>query len=472
MASADIGLIGLGVMGQNLALNIADKGYQVAAYEREAVLRQQFIAAISDSSLAATISCHSDLTDWLAALKSPRAILLMIKAGVPVDEQLAALQPLLTAGDLIIDGGNSHYLDTAKRYQAMQSAGLYYLGIGVSGGAYGARHGPALMVGGSEQGYQQVDGLLAAIAASVNEQKCCAYLGAAGAGHFVKMMHNGIEYADMQLIAEIYALLRALNVSYPDMQALFNEWNKGELNSYLLEITATILTASDAESGLPMVEMILDSAEQKGTGQWAVHAALVLGVPAPTISEAVFARSISALKEERIVAERLLHIDTLQRPANELIDALPSALLAAKVCTYAQGFAVLKAASDHYQWQLPFTTISSIWRGGCIIQARILNAISEAFERNEALYNLLLDPYFQVILQNHHLALRRVVATAAALGVATPALSSALSYFDSYRTSRLPANLIQAQRDYFGAHNYQRIDKQGYFHTDWQALEA
>lgn len=466
--TADIGLIGLGVMGQNLALNIVDHGYQIAAFEREQSLANAFSANLSQDHEKSITLCQT-LQEFTAQLKPPRSILLMITAGDPVDQQIEALKPLLDNGDLIIDGGNSHYLHTQQRYRSLNERQLQYIGLGVSGGAEGARLGPSLMAGGNAAGFKRVENILQAISAKVDNEPCCAYLGDEAAGHFVKMIHNGIEYADMQLIAEIYHIMKTmLGLPHKQMQALFQEWNQGELNSYLIEITADILGVTDEESGQPLVEMIMDRAAQKGTGLWASHAALELGVPAPTIIEAVTARALSMLKEERIVADRLIHPKTLNPKNPQLTDILPGALLSAKICAYAQGFAVMRAASQIYQWDLPFMEIARIWRGGCIIRAQFLNNIREAYERNAELYNLLFDPYFQVQLQRHQLSLRRLVATAVAAGIPIPALSSALAYFDSFRNSRLPANLIQAQRDYFGSHQYQRIDKPGLFHTDWK----
>jgi 6-phosphogluconate dehydrogenase len=469
MSKADIGLIGLGVMGRNLAMNMADHGYRVSACERDQTLRTEFAASEAKDK---SIILYDTLEQLTATLEPPRAIMLMITAGEPVDQQIALLKPLLQRDDLIIDGGNSHYIHTRERYHALAADGIQYVGMGVSGGESGARSGPSIMAGGTAAGFARVQKIFQDIAARVDDEPCCAYLGEDAAGHFVKMIHNGIEYADMQLIAEVYHIMKTmLHLPHLEMQDLYNEWNQGELTSYLIEITAAILGTPDPETGQPLVEMIMDRAGQKGTGLWASQAALELGVPAPTIIEAVSARALSMLKEERIVADRLIHPKTLSPKDARLAEILPGALLSAKICAYAQGFAVMRAASQLYQWNLPLADISRIWRGGCIIRAKFLNNIMQAFQRNTDLYNLLFDPYFQVQLQKHQLSLRRVVATAVAAGIPIPALSSALAYFDSYRNSRLPANLIQAQRDYFGAHGYQRIDKPGVFHSDWTKKE-
>jgi 6-phosphogluconate dehydrogenase len=396
----------------------------------------------------------------------------MVKAGEATDQQIEALAPLLEPGDLIIDGGNARYPDTIRRDRALREQGLLFSGTGISGGEEGARHGPSIMPGGAEEAYARVAPTFEAIAAKVDGQPCCTHIGPDGAGHFVKMLHNGIEYADMQLIAETYAVMKdALGLGYPEMQAIFAEWNRGELDSYLIEITADILGKSDPETGRPMAEIILDRAAQKGTGAWAVAAALELGAPAPVLAAAVGARSLSMLKEERVRAGKAL-AGRAQRSEGQaaLVPALRDALLAAKVCAYAEGFAIMAAAGKVHDWPLDFGAIASIWRAGCIIRARFLYRIKEAYERDPAVPSLLLDPYFADLVTRAQPAWREVVATATRHGVAIPALSSALAYFDGYRSARLPANLIQAQRDYFGAHTYERVDRPGTFHTEWLAL--
>ncbi len=466
---AEIGLIGLGVMGQNLALNIAEHGHQIAVYNRTAARTEAFCA--TDDARRFPVRACLTLGDLVAAIRRPRAIVLMVKAGEATDAQIDELAPLLEPGDVIIDGGNARFQDTIRRERALRAKGLLFLGTGVSGGEEGARHGPSIMAGGDAAAFARVRATFEAIAAEVDGVPCCAHLGPDGAGHFVKMLHNGIEYADMQLIAETFALMRdGLGLGYPAMQAAFAEWNRGELNSYLIAITADILTKTDPETGQPMVEVILDRAGQKGTGGWAVAAALEVGVPAPTIAEAVAARSLSALKPERVeAAARLAGPKDAARPDLSL-DGLQAALLAAKLCAYAQGFAVMAGAARDHGWRLDFGTIATIWRGGCIIRARFLNRIKDAYDRDPGLSNLLLDPYFAALIGKAQSGLRRVVAAAAGAGIAAPALASALAYFDGYRAARLPASLIQAQRDYFGAHTYERVDREGSVHSDWASL--
>jgi 6-phosphogluconate dehydrogenase len=468
-SQAEIGLIGLGVMGQNLALNIAERGFPVAVYNRTPSRTEAF-ARSEEAGQLPVMPCLS-LESLVAALARPRAIMLMVKAGAATDGQIEALAPLLDPGDVIIDGGNAHYRDTIRRERALRERDLLFLGTGISGGEEGARHGPSIMAGGEAAAYQRLRPIFEAIAAKVDGAPCAAHVGADGAGHFVKMIHNGIEYADMQLIAETYALMRdALGLAYPAMQAAFAEWNRGELDSYLIAITADILGKSDPETVQPMVEVILDRAGQKGTGGWAVAAALELGVPAPTIAEAVAARSLSALKDERVAAAgRLRGPEGRAGPAVAL-DRLRDALLAAKLCAYAQGFAVMAAAAAAQGWQLDFGTIASIWRGGCIIRARFLDRIRQAYRREPGLANLLLDPSFTDLIAGAQAGLSDVVAQAAERGVAIPGLASALAYYDGYRAARLPASLIQAQRDYFGAHTYERVDRPGSFHSDWTGL--
>jgi 6-phosphogluconate dehydrogenase len=472
MASqADIGLIGLGVMGQNLALNIADHDFEVAVYNRTAARTEAFAA--SEDARSRPIAPCATLEDLVGALRAPRAVILMVQAGAATDDQIAALAPLLGPGDVIVDGGNARYQDTIRRERALGERGLRLLGTGISGGEEGARHGPSIMAGGAPEAYARVQPVLEAIAAKVDGAPCCARLGPDGAGHFVKMLHNGIEYADMQLIAETYTLMKdGLDLGYPEMRATFAAWNQGDLDSYLIEITADILGKRDPETGQPMVEVILDRAGQKGTGGWAVAAALELGVAAPTIAQAVAARTLSAAKDARVyAAPRLAGPEAREDHTSTVdLDSLRDALLAANVAAYAQGFAVMAAASSAHSWGLDLGTIARIWRGGCIIRARLLNRIREAYARDAALANLMLDPYFAALLADIQEGLRDAIVGAAHRGLAAPALASALAYYDGYRSPRLPANLIQAQRDYFGAHTYERVDRPGSFHSDWSAL--
>jgi 6-phosphogluconate dehydrogenase len=471
MASqAEIGLIGLGVMGQNLALNIADHGFPIAVYNRTAARTEAF-AASAEAQARPIVPCAT-LEDLIGGLRPPRAIILMIQAGAATDDQIEALVPLLEPGDVIIDGGNARYQDTMRRERALAERGLRFLGTGISGGEEGARHGPSIMAGGAVEAYERVRPIFEAIAAKVGGMPCCAHVGPDGAGHFVKMLHNGIEYADMQLIAETYALMKdALDLGYPEMQAAFAAWNQSDLESFLIEITAEILGKRDPETGAPMVEMILDRAGQKGTGGWAVAAALELGVPAPTIAEAVAARSLSAQKDERVhAASRLTGPAGKARERAPELAVLRDALLAAKIAAYAQGFAVIAAAGREHGWALDLGTIATIWRGGCIIRARFLDRIREACARDVPPPNLMLDPYFAAALAGAQDRLREAVIIATRCGVAAPALASALAYYDGYRSTQLSANLIQAQRDYFGAHTYERVDRPGSFHSDWSAL--
>lgn len=464
----DLGLIGLGVMGQNLVLNMARNGFSVGIYNRTASTTKQFIA-----EQAAGKDIHPGYTyeEFIGLLKRPRTIMLMIKAGAPVDAVIGDLVPLLEADDLIIDGGNSYFKDTERRAQALQEKGLHYIGTGVSGGEYGALHGPSIMPGGPRKAYDRVRRILEAIAAKVNGEPCVTYLGPRGAGHYVKMVHNGIEYGDIQLIAEAYDILsRGGGLIPEELHEVFAQWNKGELSSYLIEITADIFTKQDEETGKPLVDMILDEAAQKGTGKWASQDAMDLGVPIPTIDMAVESRFISAYKEERVTASQVLHGPEARFEGNrdQLVEDVRNALFAAKICSYAQGMALLQAASREYEYDLDLAAIARIWRGGCIIRAAFLNDVAAAFEKNPELPNLLLDPYFTKAVEDRHDALRCVIQTATALGIPCPGLSASLAYYDSYRTARLPANLIQAQRDYFGAHTYRRVDKKGVFHTEWE----
>ncbi len=466
---ADIAVVGMAVMGRNLALNIESRGFTVAVHNRTARTLEAFVNG--EGAGKRLLPCVT-LPELVAALSRPRRILLMVKAGAPVDAVLADLQPLLDPGDVILDGGNSFFADTIRRCREAEDAGLLYLGTGVSGGDEGALRGPSIMPGGSEEAYRMVSPILTEIAAQVDGSPCCTYIGAGGAGHYVKMVHNGIEYGDMQLIAEAFSLLQQLcGMTYPAMQERFADWNRGDLDSYLIEITARILAATDPETGAPMVDVILDKAGQKGTGTWTGQSALELGAPAPTIAEAVFARSLSAAKRERITAAGVLRGPGTNFTGDraDLSDAIGHALYAAKICSYAQGFALMRTAASEYEWQLDYGAIAMIWRGGCIIRARFLQRIKEAYDRQPNLANLMLDPYFADVLHRAQSAWRQVIGAATSSGIPVPAFASALSYFDSYRTARLPASLIQAQRDYFGAHTYERVDRPGTFHTNWSS---
>ena len=467
MEYSDIGIVGLGVMGENLALNLERHGFAVGGFDLEAGKRESFARRTQGKRAQASRS----LAELVACLQPPRRLLLMVPAGGAVDSVLADLRPLLAAGDIVIDGGNSRFADTQRRMLALQGSGILYVGAGVSGGEEGALRGPALMPGGDAQAWPLVKPMLQAIAAQADDgQPCCEWMGAGGAGHFVKMVHNGIEYADMQMICEAYWLMRQLlGMSAADMSPVFARWNEGELGSYLVGITADILARTDPETGGALVDLILDTAEQKGTGKWASQAALDLGVNAPTIADAVFARTLSAARPERVAAAGLLAGPQTHYAGEPgaFVEKIRRALLAAKICSYAQGFQLLGAADREHQWQLPFSTIASIWRAGCIIRARLLEDIRSAYARDPGLVNLLVDGHFARVMSGCQQDLRDVVATAAQQGVAVPAFMSALAYYDSYRSPRLPANLLQAQRDYFGAHSYQRLDRPGKFHTRW-----
>ena len=477
MEKADIGLIGLAVMGENLALNIESKGYRVAVFNRTVSKVEDFVNGRARGKRVVGTRAIEELID---ALSRPRKIILMVKAGEPVDQFIEVLSPMLSDGDLIIDGGNANFADTMRRHDVLTASGLLFIGTGISGGEEGALKGPAMMPGGSKKAYTLVEPIFTKIAAQVDGAPCCSYIGPNGAGHYVKMVHNGIEYGDMQLICEAYALMKqALGMSADDMRQLFTEWNRGELNSYLIEITADIFTQRDA-SGAPLVDAILDQAGQKGTGKWTSTSALDLGVAAGTIAEAVFARYISAIKSERVKAAQVIEgpRGKYEGDKSAFLKAIHDALYAAKICSYAQGFALMREASREYEWNLNLGKISLGWRGGCIIRARFLHRIAEAYENNPNLPNLLLDPYFRQALESMQENWRHVVSTATQLGIPIPAFGSALAYFDSYRSERLPANLIQAMRDYFGAHTYHKIGENGdpivgddgaptVFHTEW-----
>ncbi|TVQ72429.1 MAG: NADP-dependent phosphogluconate dehydrogenase [Balneolaceae bacterium] len=471
MKKNDIGLIGLAVMGENLVLNMESKGFSVAVYNRSEGKTRAFAGSKAKGK---NIYPAYTLEDFVNAVESPRKIMLMVKAGEPVDKTIESLIPLLDKGDLIIDGGNSDYQDTERRSEWLDKEGILFIGTGVSGGEEGALKGPSIMPGGQKEAYELVEPIFTKISAQVDGEPCSTLIGAAGAGHFVKMVHNGIEYGDMQLITEAYMLLKhVLGMDAQQLHETFNEWNSGDLDSYLIEITADILGKTDAETGKPLVDVILDTAGQKGTGKLTVRAALDTGVSTPTIAEAVFARIISSLKEERVEASKILSgPDTAPFDGDVEVfkNAVRDALYASKICSYAQGFALMQAASDEYGWDLKFGEISMIWRGGCIIRAHFLQHIKNAYDNNPDLKNLLLDPYFTKSIQKAQMPWREVVAAASKLGIPIPAFSSALSYYDSYRSARLGANLLQAQRDYFGAHTYERIDKEGFFHTEWMKI--
>jgi 6-phosphogluconate dehydrogenase len=460
----DVGLVGLGVMGENLALNLHRNGFAVTGFDLEEHKRDSFAARTG------SVAPRSP-QELVASLRAPRVLLLMVPAGAAVDAVLADLRPLLAPGDIVIDGGNTRFTDTTRRIQELTGTGILFVGAGVSGGEEGALRGPSIMPGGDAQAWPRIQPILQAIAARAEDgQPCCDWLGPGASGHYVKMVHNGIEYADMQTLCEAYFLMQQLlGMPAGAMAKVFARWNEGELSSYLVGITADILARVDPRSGGPLVDMIVDTAEQKGTGKWASQAALDLGVTAPTVAEAVFARAISALRAERAIAADVLagpHVP-FTGDADAFVEKIRRALLAAKVCAYAQGFQLLASADKEYGWDLPFGTIAGLWRAGCIIRARLLDDIRRAYARDAHLANLLLDADFARMLAGSHQALREVVAAAARHGVAVPAFMSALAYYDGYRSRRLPANLLQAQRDYFGAHTYQRLDQPGKFHTKW-----
>ncbi|MCM3337138.1 NADP-dependent phosphogluconate dehydrogenase [Paenibacillus sp. MER TA 81-3] len=469
MTKNQIGVIGLAVMGKNLALNIESRGFTVSVYNRSREKTDALIEEAQGKQLTATYS----IEQFVQSLEAPRKMLIMVQAGQATDATIEQLLPYLDEGDIIIDGGNAHFPDTRRRSKYLEDKGIRFIGAGVSGGEEGALKGPAIMPGGQESAYRLVEPILTSISAKVNGDPCCTYIGPDGAGHYVKMVHNGIEYGDMQLICEAYHLLTTvLGVNAEELHSIFSEWNKGELDSYLIEITADIFSKYDKETGKPMVDVILDAAGQKGTGKWTSQSALDLGVPLSMITESVFSRFLSALKDERVAASKVL-----QGPAAKpfdgdkaaFIESIRKALYASKIVSYAQGFAQMRAASEESGWNLRYGEIAMIFRGGCIIRSRFLQNIKDAYDRDSELKNLLLDPYFKNIVESYQDAWRQVISTAVAYGVPVPGFSSALSYFDSYRTERLPANLLQAQRDYFGAHTFKRVDKEGSFHFNWMS---
>ena len=471
MAKAQFGVLGLAVMGQNLAMNVANKGFTVAVFNRSRVRTDEMMAGPAKGNKK-VIPTYSE-KELCEALETPRRILIMVKAGAPVDEVISQLKPFLQKGDMIIDGGNSLFKDTERRVKALEAEGYAYIGTGVSGGEEGALKGPCIMPGGTKKAYEAVEAILTKISAQVDDGPCCAYIGPRGAGHYVKMIHNGIEYIDMQLIGEAYGLLSSLlGMKAPELAKVFDTWNEGGLDSYLIQITADILQQPDpVRKGEYLVDYVLDTAGQKGTGKWTAVNALDMGIPANSIAEAVFSRCMSAIKEERVEAAKQLGGPKAAYAGDraQLINAVRDALYCSKICAYAQGFQLMREAQKEYQWKLDFATIASIWRGGCIIRARFLQKITDAYTRNPNLVNLLLDPYFNQQIQKGQENWRSVVALAAGNGIAAPAFMSALAYYDGYRSARLPANLLQAQRDYFGAHTYERTDQPRgkFFHLDW-----
>ena len=467
---ADIGLIGLAVMGENLVLNMERNGFRVAVFNRSVEKVDRFL---NDRGKGKNVvGCHL-LAEFCAALERPRKVMLMIKAGKAVDEMIAQLLPLLEPGDIIIDGGNSFFQDTIRRTAYLGEKGLNFIGTGVSGGEEGALKGPSIMPGGAPAAWPVVKPIFQAIAAKVaGGRPCCEWVGDNGAGHYVKMVHNGIEYGDMQMICEAYWILKnLLGLSAAELHEVFAEWNKGELNSYLIEITANIFAKTDPDTGKPVAEIILDTAGQKGTGKWTSQSALDLGAPAPTVAEAVFARCLSAVKEERVAASKVLSgkVKGFTGDRKAFIESVRKALYASKICSYAQGFQLMRLAAKEYNWDLQYGDIALLWRGGCIIRASFLDKIKAAFDKNPSLANLLLDDFFHAIIDDCQEAWREVVAAAVLAGIPVPAFSSALAYFDGYRSANLPANLLQAQRDYFGAHTYERVDRPRgeIYHTEW-----
>jgi 6-phosphogluconate dehydrogenase len=460
-----IGLIGLAVMGKNLAYNIADRGFPIAVYNRSAEKTREAEAEYAKDTLKGFFS----LEEFISALESPKKVMLMVKAGSAVDESIEQLLPLLSAGDVIIDGGNSHYEDTERRTEYLKEKGLLYLGTGVSGGEEGARNGPAIMIGGSKEAYELVKPVFHAISAKADGEDCCGFVGNGGAGHFVKMVHNGIEYADMQLIGESYAILqRLLGLSALELSNVFGQWNTGELESYLISITSEIFKKTDNETGKPLVDLILDKAGQKGTGKWTGQISLELGSPVPAITSAVYDRFLSAKKEERVNASKIYsRTPMLHKADTSLIESVRRALYASKICAYAQGFSMLKDASNTYGWNLNYAQIAKIFRGGCIIRAKFLTELAKEFTLDNNLASILISPYFAKTIQTYEKDWRKVISLAVENGIAAGAFTSSLSYFDNYRSAQMPMNLLQAQRDYFGAHTYERTDKDGIFHTRW-----
>lgn len=470
MTKQQFGVIGLAVMGKNLALNVESRGYSVSVFNRTYKKTEDFMG---NEAQGKNFFGAETIEEFVDSLEKPRKIMLMVKAGPATDKTIETLRPLLDEGDIIIDGGNTFFQDTIRRNKELDASGIHFIGTGVSGGEEGALKGPSIMPGGQEEAYKHVAPILEAISAKVDGDSCVTYIGPNGAGHYVKMVHNGIEYGDMQLIAEAYFILKhVLGLSAQELHDVFKDWNQGELDSYLIEITTDIFKKTDDETGKPMVDVILDKAGQKGTGKWTSQSALDLGVPLPVITESVFARFISALKDERVKASKILSGPTAQTVPYEgdkeaLVEAIRQALYMSKITSYAQGFAQMRTASEEYEWNLDYGEIAMIWRGGCIIRAQFLQKIKEAFDRDKQLANLMLDDYFKDIVETYQTSLRKVLSVAMDRGIPVPGFAGALAYYDSYRTETLPANLIQAQRDYFGAHTYERVDKEGVFHTEW-----
>lgn len=470
MTKQQFGVIGLAVMGKNLALNVESRGYSVSVFNRTYKKTEDFMG---NEAQGKNFFGAETIEEFVDSLEKPRKIMLMVKAGPATDKTIETLRPLLDEGDIIIDGGNTFFQDTIRRNKELDASGIHFIGTGVSGGEEGALKGPSIMPGGQEEAYKHVAPILEAISAKVDGDSCVTYIGPNGAGHYVKMVHNGIEYGDMQLIAEAYFILKhVLGLSAQELHDVFKDWNQGELDSYLIEITTDIFKKIDDETGKPMVDVILDKAGQKGTGKWTSQSALDLGVPLPVITESVFARFISALKDERVKASKILSGPTAQTVPYEgdkeaLVEAIRQALYMSKITSYAQGFAQMRTASEEYEWNLDYGEIAMIWRGGCIIRAQFLQKIKEAFDRDKQLANLMLDDYFKDIVETYQTSLRKVLSVAMDRGIPVPGFAGALAYYDSYRTETLPANLIQAQRDYFGAHTYERVDKEGVFHTEW-----
>ncbi len=474
MSEAEIGLIGLGTMGSNLALNIADHGHRIAVWNRTGSRTKEFVKEAG--KLADNIVACDSLEDLVKAIRPPRPVIIMVPAGEAVDEQLAVLRPLIDKGDILIDAGNANFHDTERRMKEFDGTDIAFVGMGVSGGEEGARHGPSIMVGCAEDAWKRIEPVVTDIAAKYEGEACAAWLGTGGAGHFVKTIHNGIEYADMQMIAEIYGILRdGLGMQAADIGEIFARWNQGRLNSYLIEITAKVLAATEGKGKTPVVDTILDKAGQKGTGRWSVIEAAMLGVPATGIEAAVAARGLSSLKEQREAAQKLYpptSSPNSSAAAADLVAELESALLAGKVAAYAQGFAVMQAASAEYGWNLPMATVARIWRAGCIIRSQFLDEIARAFEDKPDTANLMVTPAFVDMMSAVHPALRITIGRAALQGLPVPALSSALAYFDGYRQARGTANLIQAQRDFFGAHGFEKIGKKGPQHGPWAGVGA
>ncbi|MDF2908439.1 MAG: 6-phosphogluconate dehydrogenase [Herbinix sp.] len=464
-----VGVIGLAVMGKNLALNIAEHGFQVAVYNRSSLKTKELLKEITDEAFRGNLEGFYTLEEFVESLEIPRKIILMVKAGDAVDDTIQQLLPLLSKGDVLMDGGNSYYQDTIRRNKELEPLAIHFLGTGISGGEEGARKGPAIMPGGKRDAYHLLEPILSAISAKVEGEACCNYIGESGAGHFVKMVHNGIEYADMQLIGEAYQIMKkVLGLTAEELSEVFTDWNQGELNSYLIDITADIFKKKDVVTDQFLVDMILDVAGQKGTGKWTGQISLDLGVPTPTITTAVYERYLSAMKQERMEASH-----NLRGPKNpvtkskDFTEAIRRALYASKICAYAQGFGLMRAASEQFGWELHYGEIAKIFRGGCIIRAQFLNQISKAYDKDPKLVNLLMEEYFTNSINAYQEDWREVIKTAIMNGISIPAFSSSLAYYDSYRSSELPMNLLQAQRDYFGAHTYERIDLEGTYHTAW-----